>query len=170
MRKFILLIMVGGSLITGFSMTSDAQPVLTGTGRYFRSGGYAYYNSVSFSGRKQGYNYSSYSSYNNGAGYYWGSSSYYSKTVSHPYTSIYSRTGGLSFEFWGKTYYNGSTGYILRTRFLSPLYQGYAYIPAKASGVLRRINRYLWPQINLYHFTSSWGRSSYSNFSSSSLF
>lgn len=108
---------------------------ISGWQNWWRSGYTSYYSAVYMSGR--------YSRF--GSGRYWRSGYYQSAKIAHLSSSDWSRTGSLSHEFWAMYYYNGSSGFLLRTRGLSPLSRGWSYSNVKSSGALRKVSRTLYP-------------------------
>lgn len=64
-----------------------------------------------------------------------------------------SRSGSLSFELWSLSYYGATWGTVLMTRQFDPLWGGYSYADAASFGQARSLNRYRYPELNLYEYT-----------------
>lgn len=65
----------------------------------------------------------------------------------------YSRSGSLSFELWALPYYGATSGTVLMTQQLSPLSGGYSYDYVASFGRPLSLNRYRYPELNLYEYT-----------------
>jgi hypothetical protein len=64
-----------------------------------------------------------------------------------------SRSGSLSFELWALSYYGATRGTVLMTRVFDPLWGGYSYTDVASFGQARSLNRYRYPELNLYEYT-----------------
>ncbi len=65
-----------------------------------------------------------------------------------------SRSGSLSYEFWALSYYGATSGTILMTRGLNSLAGDRSYIDLYRLGYGRSLNRYRYPEQNIWEFTS----------------
>jgi hypothetical protein len=63
------------------------------------------------------------------------------------------RSGSLSFELWAMPYYGATSGIILMTKRINPLYGTYYYISKKAYGYAISLDAYRFPELNLWEFT-----------------
>lgn len=86
---------------------------------------------------------------NLGAGYYRTSEIGMDEVANHSN----SRSGSLSFELWALPYYGATSGTVLMTQQLSPLWGGYSHIDIASYGRALSLNRYRYPELNLYEFT-----------------
>ncbi len=66
-----------------------------------------------------------------------------------------SRSGSLSFELWALPYYGATSGSVLMTQQLSSLWGGYSFLDAAGFGRARSLNRYRYPELNLFEYTRS---------------
>lgn len=64
-----------------------------------------------------------------------------------------SRSGSLSFELWALSYYGATTGSVLMTQQLNPLWGGYSQFDVAGFGRARSLNRYRYPELNLFEYT-----------------
>lgn len=64
-----------------------------------------------------------------------------------------SRSGSLSFELWALSYYGATSGTVLMTQQLNPLWGGYSYFDVASFGRSLSLNRYRYPELNLYEYT-----------------
>ena len=65
------------------------------------------------------------------------------------------RSGSLSYEFWALPYYGSSSGIVLMTRGLNSLSGGSRYVDLYRSGSGISLNRYRYPEQNIWEYTSS---------------
>lgn len=65
------------------------------------------------------------------------------------------KSGSLSYEFWALPYYGATSGIVLMTRNLSPLYGGERYVNLYKSGWGISLNLYRYPEQNIWEFTRS---------------
>lgn len=86
---------------------------------------------------------------NLGAGYYNSSEIGMDEVANHSSA----RTGSLSFELWALPYYRATRGTVLMTQQLGPLWGGYSYLDVSSFGRALSLNRYLYPELNLYEYT-----------------
>jgi len=86
---------------------------------------------------------------NLGAGYYSTSEIGMEEVANH---SI-SRSGSLSFELWALSYYGATSGTVLMTQQLGPVWGGYSYLDVSSFGRALSLNRYRYPELNLYEYT-----------------
>lgn len=64
------------------------------------------------------------------------------------------RSGSLSYEFWALPYYGATSGIVLMTRGLSPLPSGARYVNLYRNGWGISLDRYRYPEQNIWEFTS----------------
>lgn len=64
-----------------------------------------------------------------------------------------SRSGTLSFELWAMPYYGATSGIILMTRKLKPLYGNYYYESKVRTGFAISLDARRFPELNLWEFT-----------------
>ncbi len=63
------------------------------------------------------------------------------------------RSGSLSFELWALPYYGANSGSVVLTRQIGSLYGGYSFFDQVSYGRTLSLNRYLYPELNLYEYT-----------------
>ena len=114
---------------------------LDGYGGYTLGGSKSYYSGGAYqSGRYS----------NLGAGYYRSGNIRMSQITS--YSS--NRSGSLSFELWAMPYYGASSGSVLQTTGLNPLYGYNYYYNVSKYGSAKFLNKYRYPELNLFEYTS----------------
>ncbi len=64
-----------------------------------------------------------------------------------------SRSGSLSFELWALSYYGATSGTVLMTQQLDPVWGGYSSFDVVSFGRALSLNRYRYPELNLYEYT-----------------
>jgi hypothetical protein len=64
------------------------------------------------------------------------------------------RSGTMSFEFWAMPYYGATSGTILMTKSVSSLWGGYKYYDLVKTGKAISLNRYRYPELDLFEYTS----------------
>jgi hypothetical protein len=64
------------------------------------------------------------------------------------------RSGTMSFEFWAMPYYGATSGIILMTKSVSSLWGGYSYYDLSRSGKAISLNRYRYPELDLFEYTN----------------
>ena len=65
------------------------------------------------------------------------------------------KSGTLSYEFWALPYYGATSGVVLMTRSLSPLYGGERYVDLYKYGWGVSLNQYRYPEQNLWEYAGS---------------
>jgi hypothetical protein len=65
------------------------------------------------------------------------------------------KSGSLSYEFWAMPYYGATSGIVLMTRGLSPLWGGERYVDLYRNGWGISLDRYRYPEQNLWEYTGS---------------
>ena len=133
------------ALIALVGVAPEAKATLLALDGY---GGYTLGGSKSYSsgGAYQGGRYS-----NLGAGYYRSGNIRVSQITN--YSS--NRSGSMSFELWAMPYYGATTGSVLMTTGLNPLYGYNYYSNVSKNGSAKFINKYRYPELNLFEYTSS---------------
>lgn len=122
-----------------------ADVTLDGTG-YYELGSYAgyYRRGTAQSGRYR----------NLGAGYYTTGEIGMDEITNNSR----SRSGSLSFEVWALPYYGATSGSVLMTRQLGRLRGGYGYFDQASFGRAVSLDRYRYPELNLFEYTRyGWG-------------
>ena len=66
-----------------------------------------------------------------------------------------SRSGSLSFELWALSYYGATSGSVLMTQQLGTVWGGYSLVDVAGFGRARSLNRYRYPELNLFEYTRS---------------
>lgn len=66
-----------------------------------------------------------------------------------------SRSGSLSFELWALPYYGATSGTVLMTQQLAPVWGGYSQLDVFGFRRALSLNRYGYPELNLYEYTRS---------------
>ncbi len=84
---------------------------------------------------------------------------------------ITNRSGGasgqMSFEFWAMPFYGATSGVVLMTKGVKPLQGGGFYNSAQADGYAIYLDRYRFPEINLWEYTRfGWKHRDYLTFKS----
>lgn len=87
---------------------------------------------------------------NLGAGYYRSGNIRISRITSHSSN----RSGSLSFELWAMPYYGATSGSVLMTTGMSPLNGYYYYYNVSKYGSAKFVNKYRYPELNLFEYTS----------------
>jgi hypothetical protein len=143
MKKILFLLLgVPLCLLTSAVESHATSLSMFGTYSYSYYAPSYYYSFVSQTGR--------YSSL--GSGYYRSGTIRVGRIQNNNFSG---RSGTLSFEFWGMPYYNANSGYTKFTRRLSPLYAGYGYSNVVKSGWMKHYGYTLYPELNLFEYTTS---------------
>ena len=61
----------------------------------------------------------------------------------------------MSFELWAMPYYGATSGTILMTKGVSSLWGGYNYADYISTGKAISLNRYRYPELNLFEYAYS---------------
>ena len=84
-----------------------------------------------------------------------GSDYYHKATIGSRWITNHSnsKSGDLSFELWAMRYYGATSGIVLMTRGLNPLYGGSYYSRVERSGHAVFLDRFRFPELDLWEFT-----------------
>lgn len=139
------------------SETRAADLTLNGDGSYKLGTQIRY----SYTGRQQSGRYGNF-----------GADNYHTATIGIEWITNRSgnRSGSMSFELWAMPYYGATSGVVLMTRGLSPLGGGNIRQPVNADGYAIFLNRYRFPELNLWEYTrSGWRNRDYLTFNRKNL-
>ncbi len=70
--------------------------------------------------------------------------------VSYITNNSYTRSGSMSFELWAKPFYSATSGIIMMTRGINPLYSDSYYPDVYSYGTALSLYQWRYPELNLY--------------------